>query len=306
MSATFTQATTADATPTSISMFTTYLPDGFQPTESEVMIGRGRKILQHSGNVKLRELVQSKAKDYCKSGDKTLKSFIISEIGNRIKRESQHGGFVKKDGSNGKWYVVSDSCVRATIAQTFRDCLSPNYRSSKFSKQRRRWCQKTVTTSSSSTVTASATTNATTTTPSATIKTAAASSLPLVAGSSKQVGAALGSPATGFLPLNGMSLKTALHLPSATSMPSLVGSSSLMNDMPSLFSDCAPAASPTSVAESTSNILKRCLDVLDDTGDDLDGCEAWISYTENPFEPNPIKEESFGSGAITQIGRAHV
>ena len=62
-----------------------------------------------------------------------------------MRQESSCGGFVKKDADTDKWIVVSDCTVRATIAQAFRDSLSPTYRSSKFSKQRRRWSNKTKT-----------------------------------------------------------------------------------------------------------------------------------------------------------------
>ena len=132
----------SQATPCSGSLLTQWLPDGFKPTENEVLIGRGRKILQHAGNQKLQALVKSQARAYAENSDKTHKSYIISDIGKRIKEGSQFGGFVKKDAGSGKWYVVSESCIRSTIAQTFRDTLSPNYRSSKFSKQRRRWSER--------------------------------------------------------------------------------------------------------------------------------------------------------------------
>ena len=118
------------------------LPDSFEPTENEMIIGRGRKIQQHPGNLKLRAFVQLRLKEYSESGDKTLKSFIISDVWKQMKVESSCGGFVKKDIDTDKWIVASDCCVRGTIAQTFRDSLSPAYRSSKFSKQRKRWSQK--------------------------------------------------------------------------------------------------------------------------------------------------------------------
>lgn len=119
------------------------LPDTFEPSDNEMIIGRGRKIQKHPGNLKFRALVQHKMKDYSESGDKTVKSFIISNIWKSMREESFCGGFVKKDAETDKWIVASDCTVRATIAQAFRDSLSPTYRSSKFSKQRRRWSEKT-------------------------------------------------------------------------------------------------------------------------------------------------------------------
>lgn len=241
------------------SSLTTWLPADFKPGENEVIIGRGRKILQHSGNVKLRTLVQLKAKDYSESGDKTHKSFIISDIGIRIKRESSHGGFVKKDNQSGKWYVVSDSCVRATIAQSFRDRLSPSYRSSKFSKQRRRWCEKSTSNTKQGVPT---------------VTSVCPTDTNSISGSDRSSWKPLGETFSSFQqPLTMMNLQRTVVLPEA-SPPQL--------PLPTVASVLSSSGSFPSVAEKTSDILKRCMDVLDD--------DHWISYTDDPFEPNPIAE----------------
>jgi len=118
-------------------------PSDFVPSEHDFIVGRGRKIQQHSGNLKLRALVQNRLTEYSGSGDKAIKSIIISDIWQQMKAESCCGGFVKKDTDSDRWMIVSDAGVRATIAQIFRDFLSPSYKSSKFSKQHRRCAEKT-------------------------------------------------------------------------------------------------------------------------------------------------------------------
>lgn len=115
------------------------LPEDFVPSFQEVIVGRGRKIANHPGNVHLKTIVRSKLEDYSTANDKTHKSYIISQIFQEIREGSDHGGFVKKDPETGHWYCVKDACARTNIAQCFRDELHETYRSSKFAKQRRRW-----------------------------------------------------------------------------------------------------------------------------------------------------------------------
>jgi hypothetical protein len=233
------------------SPLTQWLSQDFKPGHNEVIIGRGRKIQQHDGNLKLQALVKLKAKDYVENADKTQKSFIISEIGQRVREESQYGGFVKKDAPSGKWYVVSESCVRSTIAQAFRDVLSPNYRSSKFSKQRRRWTEKT----GKETTTVPAVVHVTTSQP--------APEVSLVK--------PYDNSSSYCPPLSTFSLQQAMRpvVRNHAMHPSFYTAS--MNN--------------AGVSGTTSDILKNCLDLL---GSETN--EDWISYTDNPFEPNPIAE----------------
>lgn len=236
------------------SMLTQWLPKDFKPTKNEIMIGRGRRIQQHAGNLKLQSLVQLKAKAYSQNSDKTHKSFIISEIGMAIKQGSQYGGFVKKDTKSGLWYVVSESCIRSTIAQTFRDTLSPNYRSSKFSKQRRRWSERTTDEDRQSVVDVVKMTS--------TDAKSTAAAKPLVGAFSS------------FRPITMISLQQAMRPPVQVGSPS---------QLPPLV---VSSTSPVSETETTSDILKNCLDII--SSED----EAWISYSDNPFEPNPIVEQT--------------
>ena len=207
------------------------LPDTFEPSRDEMIIGRGRKIQKHPGNIKFRAFVQLKMKDYSDSGDKTVKSFIISDVWKRMKQESSCGGFVKKDAETDKWIVPSDSTVRATIAQAFRDSLSPTYRSSKFSKQRRRWSEKA--------------------------KPADFDELvpPMTVYSLQRAGLQNSTRCSS-------SLKDAA-VPSPFHAPPSLG--------------C--------VLSNTADILSRTLKIMDEQ-------EDLVSYTENPFEPDPILEKN--------------
>jgi hypothetical protein len=242
------------------SLVPTFLPKSYQPTAQEVVIGRGRKIQQHEGNIKLRAIVMSKAEEYVVSTDKTFKSSVITSIGNQIKAASKFGGFVKKDASRDQWFVVSESSVRATIAQTFRDCLSPSYKSSKFSKQRRRWTAKETQTAA----------------PSVT---------------NNQDTAILSSDLGCFgMPLNSCENPLTVVTLQRDAARQYHDDKFLFSvTPPTSMSLCSPLpATSSSVSATTSAILRRCMDILDD--DDLE-----LFMDQSAYEPTPIAEQTLSS-----------
>lgn len=114
-----------------------FLPEDFAPSGKDIIVGRGKKCTNHVGNRRMKAMVHSKLQEYSTANDKTHKTYIISQILHDIK--SAAGRFVKKESASRRWYQVRDPCARTNIAQCFRDALHDDYRSSKFSKQRRRW-----------------------------------------------------------------------------------------------------------------------------------------------------------------------
>lgn len=109
------------------------LPESFSPSEDDVVIGRGKKIVAH--NAKFYKIVGKELEAYHNASSKALKSLILVRILQHV-RDVVGAKFVKKDGD--RWLEVEDSLARTTIAQAFRDSLSSHYRSSKQFKQRRR------------------------------------------------------------------------------------------------------------------------------------------------------------------------
>lgn len=116
---------------------TSFLPKGFAPGENDIVIGRSMKYFNHSGNRALRSMVASRLEEYSEA-DKSEKSFIISEVMEQIKANSNTGaGFLKLDPASGLWYEVGEYLSREKVSQTFRDALG-NYRSSSQCKKERR------------------------------------------------------------------------------------------------------------------------------------------------------------------------
>jgi hypothetical protein len=231
------------------SLVPAFLPESYQPTAQEVVIGRGRKIQQHEGNIMLRAIVISKANEYVASTDKTFKSNVITSIGCQVRATSKFGGFVKKDPSRDQWFVVPESCVRATIAQAFRDCLSPSYKSSKLSKQRRRWIAKETPTS---------------------VGRKQESAMP----SSDLSLSCSGMPLSSFPPITVVTLQrdAALQYHNDKSVFSVTPTSM-----------CYPF--PATSSSTTSAILQRCMDILDEDDSEL-------LLDQSPYEPTPLAESS--------------
>ncbi|CAB9506534.1 Nitrilase family, member 2 [Seminavis robusta] len=115
------------------------LPKTFAPSVNEVIIGRGRRVWNHSGNERFQDLVQSHMYEYSRATTKTSKSAIISRVLTQVKQASSVGGFVKQESSTKRWYAMEEASARISTAQAFRDSLSHTYRSSKQFKQQRRW-----------------------------------------------------------------------------------------------------------------------------------------------------------------------
>ncbi|CAB9514048.1 Nitrilase family, member 2 [Seminavis robusta] len=120
-----------------------FLPESFEPTENEVILGRGKQVATHPGNKRFKEVVLSHIKEYSAAQTKALKSNILSHIVSKIRGKSSfQAGFVKQDNSTGRWMVAEDSAARIATAQIFRDALSDSYKSSKQFKQQRRQDRK--------------------------------------------------------------------------------------------------------------------------------------------------------------------
>jgi hypothetical protein len=115
------------------------LPENFVPGEFDVICGRGRRVFNHIGNERFRQLVATYLERYQHTSQKLEKSFILSEIVVAVRRATPSGGgFVKKDNDSERWYEVGDFLAREKTSQAFRDLLHEQYRSSNLAKKKRR------------------------------------------------------------------------------------------------------------------------------------------------------------------------
>lgn len=110
------------------------LPDGFQPTSSDVICRRGKTAYEH--NQHFRDLIESRLSAYSSASSKLEKSLVVTEVVDLIREKSPLGGFVRQ--VDGKWYEVGDSIAREKCGGMFRDMLHTKYKSSTKAKKKRR------------------------------------------------------------------------------------------------------------------------------------------------------------------------
>jgi len=105
------------------------LPETFQPSEYDIICGRGKGCYMQPGNVKCREIVKEYLKHYDAARNKVEKSLLIQTIVSRI--QAQDGGktrFVCKatetESQNvQRWYEIPDDQAREKIGHCLREAL---------------------------------------------------------------------------------------------------------------------------------------------------------------------------------------
>lgn len=235
------------------------LPKDFTPSINEVIIGRGRKVVNHSGNQRFQDLIHSHLSEYSKAKTKTSKSAIIRRVLLEVKEGSAEGvgGFVKQDASTKRWYAMEEASARISTAQAFRDALSGSYRSSRQYKQQRRWNMRTP--GSNDTEAVEEVKETEPAPPKKLEPVRSISAFP----------AAAAPPAQGIAGLRGI-LSSALDLMDDSMFDDDLGSTPVPN---ASFAPMVPA--PAAVEDDLTSLLARY--------------ESQVEITANPFEPTPIK-----------------
>jgi hypothetical protein len=87
-----------------------------EPMARDILLGRGKPLQRHPGNVRFRQLIASHADKY-ELGDRFQKTLIAADVVATI-RESD-GRFLKPRGKDG-WEKIDDETARLKVAHTFR------------------------------------------------------------------------------------------------------------------------------------------------------------------------------------------
>jgi hypothetical protein len=90
---------------------------GVEPMIRDILLGRGKPLQSHPGNVRFRNLIASHAEKY-EVGDRFQKIFIAADVVATI-RESD-GRFLTKPLGKGGWEEIDDETARLKVAHTFR------------------------------------------------------------------------------------------------------------------------------------------------------------------------------------------
>merc|ERR1712048_1271128 len=96
-------------------------PANFDPSEKDVVVGKGVNCYNHVGNKNLRKVVSSRLVHYAAATGKKDKSKVVSLIVEHVR--SNGGSFVKKDEESGLWCDAESYIARDKVSQMFRNEL---------------------------------------------------------------------------------------------------------------------------------------------------------------------------------------
>jgi hypothetical protein len=97
--------------------------NGLPPTKYDVLLGRGKYVQHHKGNIRLHTIIQSYRSRYI-HGDKRLKTQCSADILNLVQVNGKRSGrFLKFDNRTKTWTEVDDSIARQKVGHAIRDSL---------------------------------------------------------------------------------------------------------------------------------------------------------------------------------------
>lgn len=123
------------------------LPSDFKPSNYTVIIGRGKKIREATGNCRLRVIASTFLTQYSKNQRKKhMKTMLVNRVIDIIKHACAKGScdryrsiaFVRET-KEGEWFEVDDAVAREKVGYVFRDLLADRYESSSKRKTARKF-----------------------------------------------------------------------------------------------------------------------------------------------------------------------
>lgn len=91
--------------------------------QNDILMGRGGKNNQHSGNDQLRALAREECRNY-RTASKKGKSYISRELVRSVRGMHPPGRFLKKNNDTGLWEDVGDDVAREKASQALRDAVA--------------------------------------------------------------------------------------------------------------------------------------------------------------------------------------
>jgi hypothetical protein len=99
------------------------LPSDFQPTEFDIICGRGKGHYNRPGCKRLREVIRGFIPEYLAAKTKVDKSAVISRILDAAKSQNNNSTrFVKS--KKGTWYEIGDDQAREKVGHTMRETIA--------------------------------------------------------------------------------------------------------------------------------------------------------------------------------------
>jgi hypothetical protein len=92
-----------------------------EPTENDVLCGRGGSINSHPGNERFRTLVEKRKRVYLTARFKREKRLIANSIVSEIRSLKPPGRFLSRDPKSGQWTDIGDEKARDKTSQALRE-----------------------------------------------------------------------------------------------------------------------------------------------------------------------------------------
>jgi hypothetical protein len=100
-------------------------PKDFEPSDKDVIFGRGKSAFSHAGNRRFRMVILMNLEKYHNAKNRVDKSTIVTSIVDLIREGSPvNGGFVGKSVVTGQWMRINNKLAREKVGHALRDALS--------------------------------------------------------------------------------------------------------------------------------------------------------------------------------------
>lgn len=101
----------------------TKLAPNYQPSDNDVICGKGKNVFTHEGNRRFRSLVELGLERYQKAPTRTQKTAVVREICEEVRHNcSNGGGFIRQD-NNGQWWEIGCQRAKEKVGHTIREAL---------------------------------------------------------------------------------------------------------------------------------------------------------------------------------------
>ncbi|CAJ1959423.1 unnamed protein product [Cylindrotheca closterium] len=98
-----------------------FFPEGYEPTNKDILCGRGKGNLRHEGNQHFMEIIRANLERYNNAPKRIDKSLVVSLIVSSLKDDGYK--FVRQDTKSRMWFQLSEPQVHEKAGHAIRDIL---------------------------------------------------------------------------------------------------------------------------------------------------------------------------------------
>jgi hypothetical protein len=97
------------------------LPQGFLPTETDILCGRGKAFVNHNGNKYFSDIVRNNLHRYADAPRRLDKSKVVASVVAEILDSGAR--FVKQEKNSGRWYQMNEDQAHEKTGHAIRDLI---------------------------------------------------------------------------------------------------------------------------------------------------------------------------------------